>query len=267
MTKKDRLLATATAAAKDAGGLIMEWYRDGSYHVHTKDDASPLTEADRASETFILSALEETKIPVISEETECAYPVRRDWDLFWLVDPLDGTKDFIQRNGEFTVNIALVEHGTPILGVIHAPAIGLTYYAGKGDGAFCEKDSRVQRLPCFEPPGHLVATVSRQHLSAPTREFLRMNGITETGQRGSALKFGVVASGKATVYPRFEGSMEWDIAAGQVIVTEAGCRIVDLVTGTEPVYNKPSLANNPFIVCGPQVETKTLNIPGINTSR
>jgi 3'(2'), 5'-bisphosphate nucleotidase len=267
MIKKDKLLSQATAISKHAGRLVLEWYQDSSYHVLAKPDASPLTEADLASETYIVSALSETGIPVISEETGCAYAVRKDWDLFWLVDPLDGTKDFIHRNGEFTVNIALVEHGTPIIGVIHAPAIGLTFSAVKGNGAFCEKDGRVQRLPCSGPPGHQVATVSRQHLSAPTREFLRMNGITETGQRGSALKFGIVASGKATVYPRFEGSMEWDIAAGHVIVTEAGCRIFDLVTGTAPVYNKPSLANNPFIVCGPQIERKTLNIPSINTSR
>jgi len=267
MTEKGRLLATATAAAKDAGGLILGWYEKSSYHVRAKPDASPLTEADLASETCIAAALSETGIPVISEETGCAYPVRKDWNLFWLVDPLDGTKDFIEKNGEFTVNIALVEHGTPIIGIIHAPALGLTFSAKKGSGAFCEKDGVVRRLPCFEPPGHLTATVSRQHLSAPTREFLRMNGITETEQRGSALKFGIVASGKATIYPRFEGSMEWDIAAGQVIITEAGCRIVDLVTGTAPVYNKPSLANNPFIVCAPHIERKTLNIPGINISR
>jgi 3'(2'), 5'-bisphosphate nucleotidase len=193
--------------------------------------------------------------------------VRKDWDRFWLVDPLDGTKDFIEKNGEFSVCIALVEHGTPIIGVIHAPAPGLTFSAEKGGGAFCEKDGVVRRLPCFQPPNHHVATVSRQHLTERTREFLRMNGITETEQRGSALKFGIVASGKATLYPRFEGSMEWDIAAGQAIVTEAGCRIVDLVTGTEPLYNKPSQKNNPFIVCAPQVERKTLNIPDINTSR
>jgi 3'(2'), 5'-bisphosphate nucleotidase len=267
MTEKGRLLATATAAAKDAGGLILEWYKKGSYRVRTKHDASPLTEADLAAESCILSALEGTNIPVISEETACDYSVRKDWDRFWLVDPLDGTKDFIQRNGEFTVNIALVGNGEPVLGVILAPAIGLMYYAGKGDGAFCEKDGRVTKLPSAEYPDRLVATVSRQHLSATTREFLRINGITETGQRGSALKFGIVASGKATVYPRFEGSMEWDIAAGHAIVTEAGCRIFDLVTGTAPVYNKPSLANNPFIVCAPQIERKTLNIPGINTSR
>jgi 3'(2'), 5'-bisphosphate nucleotidase len=267
MIKKTKLLTKATAVSKDAGRLILEWYQDRSYHVLNKPDASPLTEADLASETCIVSALSETEIPVISEETECAYSVRKDWDLFWLVDPLDGTKDFIARNGEFSVSIALVEHGTPIIGVIHAPAIGLTYYAGKGGGAFCEKDGVVCRLPCSGPPDHLVATVSRQHLSATTKEFLQMNGITDVEPKGSALKFGIVAAGRATVYPRFEGSMEWDIAAGHTIVTEAGCRIVDLVTGTVPVYNKPSLFNNPFIVCAPHVERKTLNIPDINTSQ
>jgi 3'(2'), 5'-bisphosphate nucleotidase len=267
MIKKNRLLTKATAVSKHAGRLILEWYQDRSYHVLRKPDTSPLTEADLASETCIVSALSKTGIPVISEETGCAYSVRKDWNSFWLVDPLDGTKDFIARNGEFTVNIALIEHGEPVLGVIHAPAIDLTCYAGKGNGAFCEKDGRVKRLPCAEPLGHVIATVSRQHLSAKTKEFLRINGITDVEPRGSALKFGIVASGKATVYPRFEGSMEWDTAAGQVIITEAGCRIFDLLTGTVPVYNKPSLVNNPFIVCAPHIERKTLSIPDINTSQ
>ncbi len=266
MIKTNKLLTKATAVSKHAGRLISEWYQNSNYHVLRKSDASPLTEADLASETYIVSALSKTGIPVISEETGCAYPVRKDWNSFWLVDPLDGTKDFIERNGEFTVNVALIEHGSPVLGVIHAPAVGITYYAWKGNGAFCEKDGSVSRLPCIEPSDRLIATVSRQHLSAGTREFLRMNGITEVEQRGSALKFGAVASGKATVYPRFEGSMEWDTAAGQVIVTEAGCRIFDLVTGTGPAYNKPSLVNNPFIVCGPQIERKNLSIPDINSS-
>jgi 3'(2'), 5'-bisphosphate nucleotidase len=265
MTETDASLLRIIAISKHAGSLIMEYYNDSCHVVH-KADASPLTDADLASDAYIGSALSSTGIPRISEETDCAYTVRKDWDCFWLIDPLDGTKDFLQRNGEFTVNIALIRHGLPVLGVIHAPAAGITFYAEAGGGAFLEQNGRISKLPCFVPKEHLVATVSRQHLSAKTREFLAANGITRFEPRGSSLKFGIVASGEATVYPRFEGSMEWDIAAGHCILTEAGCRITDLVTGREPYYNKPSLSNNPFMVCSPQVETKTLSIPDLHTS-
>lgn len=266
MDENNELLARIIAISKHAGSLILEWYENESCQVVRKSDASPLTEADLASDAFIGQALSDTGIPLISEETDCPYPVRKDWDRFWLVDPLDGTKDFLERNGEFTVNIALVERGSPVLGVIHAPAAGLTYYARAAKGAFCEKNGRISRLPCFEPSGSPVATVSRQHLTARTREFLTRNGITRVEPRGSSLKFGMVASGKATIYPRFEGSMEWDIGAGQCILTEAGCRIIDLVTGTAPHYNKPSLLNNPFIVCAPHIKSETLSMPDLHTS-
>jgi 3'(2'), 5'-bisphosphate nucleotidase len=266
MDGKNELLSQAIAISKQAGSCILEWYEGDSCRVVNKADASPLTEADLASDACIGSALSRTGIPVISEETDCAYPVRKDWDRFWLVDPLDGTRDFLERNGEFTVNIALLLKGTPVLGVIHAPAAGLTFYAQKGIGAFCEKDGMVSRLPCFRYKGSLVATVSRQHLSAMTQRFLKINGITQFEPRGSALKFGMVASGKATIYPRFEGSMEWDIAAGQCILAEAGCHFIDLVTGTAPLYNKPSLLNNPFIACAPHIDSKTLSIPELHTS-
>jgi 3'(2'), 5'-bisphosphate nucleotidase len=261
MDENNELLLRIIAISKHAGSLILEWYNNDSCQVVHKADASPLTEADLASDAYIGSVLSDIGIPLISEETDCSYPVRKDWDRFWLVDPLDGTKDFLERNGDFTVNIALINQGSPVLGVIHAPAAGLTFYAQTGKGAFCEKNGKISNLPCFVPKEPLVATVSRQHLTPRTREFLTINGITNFEPRGSSLKFGMVASGKATIYPRFEGSMEWDIAAGQCILTEAGCRIIDLVTGTVPQYNKPSLHNNPFIVCAPHIESKTLSIP------
>jgi 3'(2'), 5'-bisphosphate nucleotidase len=267
MKENNELLSMSIQISKHAGKLILEWYKESLCRVTHKTDTSPLTEADLASDAYIVSALSRTGIPVISEEAECAYAIRKDWYAFWLVDPLDGTKDFIEQNGEFTVNIALIEDGSPILGVIHAPDIGLTYFAQKGNGSFCEKDGKVSRLPCFESPVQTVATVSRQHLSPITLEFLRMNDVTRFEKKGSSLKFGVVASGKATIYPRFEGSMEWDIAAGHIILTEAGCTITDLETGSSPEYNKLSLHNNPFIVSGPGIDIKTLSIPEINSSR
>lgn len=256
-------LASVIAIAEHAGARILTWYGNNTCTVIRKADASPLTEADMASENYIRSALSESGIPVVSEEVECHYAERKDWDLFWLVDPLDGTKDFLQQNGEFTVNIALVKNRVPILGVIHAPAIGLTYYARSGEGAFCKEGTVTRKLPCFQHPSALTATVSRQHLTDTTREFMNANGITEFVMKGSSLKFGTVASGKATIYPRFEGSMEWDIAAGHAILAEAGCQITDLVTGKPPDYNKPDLHNNPFIACSPEIDIGNLNIPGM----
>lgn len=265
MTDDDNLLNEIIAISKHAGSLVMEWYDSDSSLVARKSDASPLTQADLASDTFIRDALSASGTPVISEETDSPYEGRKSWDRFWLVDPLDGTKDFLERNGEFTVNIALISRGSPVLGVIHAPAAGLTYSAREGGGAFCEKGGRISRLPRYAPKTELIATVSRQHLSAATREFVMLNGISRCEPCGSSLKFGTVASGKATVYPRFEGSMEWDIAAGHSILAEAGCSIIDLVTGTPPRYNKPLLKNNPFIVCGPRIECKNLSLPASHT--
>jgi 3'(2'), 5'-bisphosphate nucleotidase len=151
----------------------------------------------------------------------------------------------------------------PVLGVIHAPAVGLTCYAQKGGGAFCREYGITRKLPRFKPTPSLTATVSRQHLNKTTREFLRVNGNNEFVKKESSLKFGTVTSGKAMLYPRFEGSMEWDIAAGHVILAEAYCSLTDLVTGKPPAYNKPSLRNNPFIASAPRIDIGNLNIPGI----
>ena len=255
------LTSLAEETAQQAGELILQWYDNQKSSVSYKSDASPLTEADIASDKHILAALSGTGIPVISEEAECPYSARKDWDSFWLVDPLDGTKDFLARNGEFTVNIALMRAGVPVIGVVYAPAIGVMYSAGEdGRAYYIHKGSR-QRLPCISPPAPLTATVSRQHLSETTRKFLEINGIHEYVLKGSSLKFGTVASGEATIYPRFEGSMEWDIAAGHAVLIAAGCPIIDLVTGKPPAYNKPDMHNNPFIACAPGIEIGSLNIP------
>lgn len=257
----DTLTRLAEDTAYHAGELILQWYEDGGSKVLYKSDASPLTEADIASDNYIRSALTKTGIPVISEEAECPYHERKTWDTFWLVDPLDGTKDFLARNGEFTVNIALVRQGMPAAGVIYAPAIGAMYSACEDRGAYYIHKGIRQRLPCFSPPTPLTATVSRQHLSETTRKFLDLNGIHEYVLKGSSLKFGTVASGEATIYPRFEGSMEWDIAAGHAILNATGCPIIDLITGKPPAYNKPDMHNNPFIACAPQIDIRNLNIP------
>ncbi len=257
---EDELLDLAILIAKRAGSIILEYYYDESYDVAYKDDRSPVTAADLASESYIVSELKKTGVPIVSEESECDLLTRRGWEQFWLVDPLDGTKDFISRNGEFTVNIALIKHGSPIMGVIYAPAINSLYYAQKGKGAFLEENGKLRKLPTISTEGYVV-TISRQHLSDTGKKFVKLNGITDVEQKGSSLKFGVLAEGTATLYPRFEGSMEWDIAAGHIIATEAGCLIIDLKTGREPVYNKESLLNNPFIVFAPHVKYTELKFP------
>ena len=267
MTNNNDLLLKAIEIAKHAGFLILQWYGDDSARITLKSDTSPLTKADLASHDYIVSVLTDTSIPIVSEERDCAFSIRKDWKLFWLVDPLDGTKDFLERNGEFTVSIALIRDGEPVLGVVHAPAIGITYYAREGTGAYCEKEGKVHKLPCFPSKEPITATVSRQHLSQTTIDFLTKNGITRFAPKGSCLKFGVVASGRANIYPRFEGSMEWDIAAWHIIITESGCHIIDLVTGTSPRYNKPSFLNNPFIVYTPDIRYEKLSIPRIQDNR
>lgn len=262
---EDSLLMQAVTIAKAAGEIILDYYHDNSYEVSVKDDKSPVTAADLASDHFIESELKNTRIPVISEESECDPATRRSLKRFWLVDPLDGTKDFISRNGEFTVNIALIEDHSPVLGVIYAPAIDTLYYAQKNGGSFLVKNGAGESLPFTHREGYVV-TASRQHLSDTDREFLSLNGITDVEQKGSSLKFGILAEGRATLYPRFVGSMEWDIAAGHIIATEAGCRVVDLVTGQEPAYNKESLFNNPFIAFAPHVDYAGLRFPDFKGS-
>lgn len=257
---RDNLLDFSVDTARKAGGIILGYYDGGSYQVSVKDDSSPVTAADLASDSYITTELKKTGLPIVSEECACDDRTRRKWDRFWLVDPLDGTKDFISHNGEFTVNIALIEHCSPILGVIYAPAIDTLYFARKGAGSFLLRNGRPVRLPTIHTEGNVV-TISRQHLGETGKKFLALNGIKDFRQRGSSLKFGILAEGTATLYPRFEGSMEWDIAAGHIVATEAGCRIVDLKTGNEPVYNKESLYNNPFIAYAPHVNYSELIFP------
>jgi 3'(2'), 5'-bisphosphate nucleotidase len=199
---------------------------------------------------------------VISEEQPVGYEDRKDWDTFFLVDPLDGTKDFIDKNGEFTVNIALIKNKKPVLGVIYAPALGELYAAVAGEGAVLEKNNRTYRLPCSQPgSGERTVTGSRKHRSPLDATFQELNDIQTVVPRGSSLKFCAVASGAATLYPRFQGSMEWDIAAGHIIATESGCGILDLTTGREPDYNKKSLLNNYFIVHAGSLDPSSLHYP------
>lgn len=250
---RDRLIQIARLA----GERILEVYgRD--FQVEFKDDKSPLTEADRASHQTIVDGLQEldSSIPILSEEgQDIPYRERAEWKRFWLVDPLDGTKEFIKRNGEFTVNIALVEDGYPVLGVIYAPVMGVVYYGEQGYGAIkIESDAEARKIATVHPSDSSITMVeSRSHPSPELESF--MNRLSRTYEsvhrisKGSSLKFCAVAEGAAHLYARMGPTMEWDTAAGQAIVEAAG-GTVTLLNGRRMHYNKLNLLNDYFIVCG-----------------
>ena len=262
------LLIEAMIAAKKAGEAVMDIYGT-DFRVEHKDDRSPLTLADKRSNTIIsgqLSSLDR-RFPILSEEgKDIPYASRKGWESFWLVDPLDGTKEFIKRNGEFTVNIALIRGRAPVLGVIYVPVHDVMYLAAEGIGAYRLKASglvrekqfsvlafrqKAERLPLPRTPGRRYTIVaSRSHMSPETEERIHQarveHGEIELVSAGSSLKFCAVAEGLADEYPRLGPTMEWDTAAGQAIVQEAGGLVVDSTTGMDLLYNKKSLKNNWF---------------------
>jgi len=265
------MLETIKSVALQAGRAIMDIYArpDTSWQVERKPDNSPLTLADRESHRIIARTLEQTGIPLLSEEgAHLPYASRCKWHRFWLVDPLDGTKEFLKRNGEFTVNIALVEDGLPVMGVIFAPVRQRIWWGSKNAGAFtasvsegCDVDgtatyvvgeSRILPLKARMPGQPCRVVASRSHLSPETETFidsLRSEyGAVQTVSAGSSLKFCLVAEGNADIYPRLSPTMEWDTAAGHAIALAAGCT-VSAPTGAQPlVYNKNDLHNPFFIV-------------------
>ncbi len=245
--------------ARDAGRAILEVYGT-EFSVDVKEDKSPLTEADRRSNAVIVSALEEAwpDVPILSEETRQApFEERKDWEWFWLVDPMDGTKEFIKRNGEFTVNIALIHQGKPVAGVVYQPEPDRLYTAVMGRGAFLKEAGGVEpvRLQATEPyteKDFITVVASRSHLSPEVETFvedLRAQGkMVEFQSAGSSLKICRVADGSADVYPRFGPTMEWDTGAAHAIAAEAGRTVTNHDTGEPLRYNKPDLLNPWFIV-------------------
>jgi 3'(2'), 5'-bisphosphate nucleotidase len=189
----------------------------------------------------------------LSEEGKSiSYQERKDWEYFWMVDPLDGTKEFIKRNGEFTVNIALIHNGVPVRGVVAVPVTGETYYGGVGMGAFLEIDGQVQELPQRTPvnlkqAGHRIVA-SRSHMNEPTQNFIDALKNPSLVSSGSSLKFMLLVSGKADVYPRFAPTMEWDTAAAHAVVNAVGLKVFQQNSKAELVYNKPDLLN-PYFLC------------------
>lgn len=244
--------------AQKAGNEILSVYNDISYlqSIENKGDNSPLTLADKRSNECICAALqtEYPDIPILSEEGKTIpYEMRKDWARFWLIDPLDGTKEFIKRNGEFTIHIALIENGIAVLGVVHAPVKNITYIAEKGKGAKKWENGQATDLQCVSFTSNqenLRMVASRSHLSPETEKYIAQFPHTTSLSMGSSLKFMLIAEGKADIYPRLGPTMEWDVAAPQVIVEEAGGSVLHYETGKPLHYNKENLLSPWFIVKG-----------------
>ena len=246
------------AAAKDAGEEILNVYsRD--FEVEFKVDDSPLTAADQAANAVIMDALltHYPGMPVISEENRAVpHSERSGWEEFWLVDPLDGTKEFVKKNGEFTVNIALVKHGAPVAGVVYRPVDGTLYCAESGSGAFKSSGhaspERISNNCHYLSSEEVTVVASRSHRTQETDDFiddLRGKGKSvECIATGSSLKLCLVAEGAANVYPRFGPTMEWDTGAAHSIVLESGRQVLEHPAGEPLTYNKPSLKNPWFVV-------------------
>ena len=251
MQFKDINIEDIKDIAIKAGDLIMEIYNK-DFQVEYKDDNSPLTEADRASNDIICNKLLALypDIPLMSEENkQIPYEIRKNWEYYWCIDPIDGTKEFIKKNGDFTVNIALIHIDTPIIGVVYAPALKDMYYAQKNKGAF--KNNK--KLPLFIndiPKEKLTVVSSKSHLSIETQDFINNLDAKVIIQvsKGSSLKLCMVAEGAADIYPRLSSTMEWDTAAADAIVRESGKMTYQFEKNEPKIYNKENLLNPWFVV-------------------
>ena len=263
MTKKiniRELTEIAINAAIKAGKEILNVYYNFDFGVEYKSDNSPLTIADKRAHDIIAKLLKETEIPVLSEEGKLiSYDERKTWKLFWLVDPLDGTKEFIKRNDEFTVNIALIEGNSPVAGVVYVPVTKELYW-GNSSGSFTaiveiENESliNVRKLPLMITKEHFVVAGSKSHMNSETATYIHSLDTkgkpVEIISKGSSLKICMVAAGEADVYPRLAPTMEWDTAAAHAVVKFAGRNIFQFEKNNEPlVYNKENLLNPWFVV-------------------
>lgn len=250
----DKLLEIAKTAAMDAAVSILDIYESGDFSIEAKSDDSPLTKADKASHNAIVAHLEKTNIPILSEEgAEIAFDERNSWDHFWMIDPLDGTKEFIKKNGEFTVNIALIQNQKAILGVVQVPVTGELYSAIGGQGAFKEEGEKKEQITVSTKSlndSGLKVVASRSHMSEETETFMKDLNEPVIVSKGSSLKLLMIAEGIADLYPRYAPTMEWDTAAAQAVVEAAGGKV--LIKGTEDtvLYNKSNLLNPHFLVTG-----------------
>lgn len=261
---ESELILLAVNAAIKAGEAIMQVY-EKDFSVEYKEDKSPLTDADKSAHHIIKSYLQHS-FPILSEEGKSIpYDERKDWDVFWLVDPLDGTKEFIKKNNEFTVNIALIRNNKPAIGVVYGPAIATLYFGSKETGSYkCTIEpgswdnslndliSASERLhSSFSLPGYTIVA-SRSHLNPETKEFIekaeKEHREVRLISKGSSIKLCLVAEGNANVYPRLAPTMEWDTAAAHAVAKFAGCQVIDYKTNEELRYNKKDLLNPYFLV-------------------
>lgn len=250
----NELLKSVEGIAVKAGDAIMEIYRSGDFGVDHKSDDSPLTKADLAAHQVIVTALNALtpELPVLSEESaKIPFEERQSWKKYWLVDPLDGTKEFIKQNGEFTVNIALIDEGKSVLSVVYVPVKEISYSAAVGVGVFKREAGKKQSISVMKNSRFKPTIVgSRSHVSDEMKAYLDRVGQHEIISMGSSLKFCLVAEGKADLYPRLGLTSEWDTAAAQCIVEQAGGHVVTL-DGKPLLYNsKDSLLNPHFMVYG-----------------
>lgn len=255
-SERAALLPDIVALARAAGDVALRWYNDKNCAVRAKADDSPVTDADEASEAVILAGLKRLTpdIPIVSEEatsrgeTDAACRLGRH---FWLVDPLDGTREFVGRTGEFAVNIGLIEDRKPVLGVLHGPVSGVSYFSDGVSAQMRRGDGATQVIHARRPPaGGLVVVSSRSHGDkAALAAYLEDYNIAAQKISGSALKFGLLACGEADLYPRLGKTMEWDTAAGHAILNAAGGSVRTL-RDKELVYGKPGFANPDFVARG-----------------
>lgn len=262
MVLREEWLLIIINASLKAGKEILNIY-NSDFAVRTKTDSSPITEADKRAHQIINSALNFTQLPILSEEGKHAdYSTRKNWKQFWMVDPLDGTKEFVNKNGEFTVNIALIENGTPTMGVVFIPTTKTLYFADKlayKIENFTNKTfdintllSNAEQLPLSQNRKAFVALTSRSHINTETKEYLSQLKKTHSNltvkEKGSSLKLCLIAEGCADIYPRLSPTMEWDIAAGHAIINATGGTVTKLDNNTIITYNKENLLNPSFIV-------------------
>ena len=239
--------------AVNAGEEIMKIYSK-DFDVEYKDDKSPLTEADKKSHNVIVEGLNKYGLPVLSEEgKDIPYEERKDWSLFWMVDPLDGTKEFIKKNGEFTVNIALINNNAPVFGVVYAPAVHEIYFTDDNNAYKAEiinsKINNVKKLPLNIKKDKLIVVASKSHMNEETKKYIEsLEGEKEFISKGSSLKLCMVAEGAADIYPRLAPTMEWDTAAADAVVRKAGKMTYSYENNKPLRYNKENLLNPWFVV-------------------
>ena len=257
------LTQLAIKAAFEASKEILTIYHSGDFEIERKNDNSPLTRADKAAHKIITSVLKKSNIPILSEEGKhISFDIRKNWSKLWIVDPIDGTKEFIKRNGEFTVNIALVHNKKPEIGVVIVPESGVIYFSEKDLGSFKSRVdfdffnlkqliSSSETLPKYNKTKTFNVVVSRSHLSKETKAYVQnlkeKYGKIKFISIGSSLKLCLLAEGRRGCYPRFAPTMEWDTAAGHAICKFAGCELIDIKTKKELIYNRKQLTNNWFI--------------------